>query len=129
MDVLGGVWGAEGVRSRRFLSHRGARWRSVRWTVLAGQKPYWLVVGWCPRQDSNLRARLRRPLLSPLSYGGSRTEQGYQPRGAASPRTAPRLHPDPDHLGQVVANTRRERLPSRPWRRDWDECWSLTTMR
>src|SRR5215467_12171721 len=25
----------------------------------------------CPRQDSNLRSRLRRPLLSPLSYGGS----------------------------------------------------------
>jgi hypothetical protein len=23
-----------------------------------------------PRQDSNLRARLRRPLLYPLSYGG-----------------------------------------------------------
>jgi hypothetical protein len=32
-----------------------------------------------PRQDSNLRSRLRRPLLSPLSYGGSRTQQGYQP--------------------------------------------------
>src|SRR5262249_23314872 len=31
------------------------------------------VVSGCPRQDSNLRARLRRPLLSPLSYGGSRT--------------------------------------------------------
>jgi hypothetical protein len=25
----------------------------------------------CPRQDSNLRTRLRRPLLYPLSYGGS----------------------------------------------------------
>lgn len=24
----------------------------------------------CPRQDSNLRTRLRRPLLYPLSYGG-----------------------------------------------------------
>jgi hypothetical protein len=24
-----------------------------------------------PQQDSNLRSRLRRPLLSPLSYGGS----------------------------------------------------------
>ncbi len=23
-----------------------------------------------PQQDSNLRSRLRRPLLSPLSYGG-----------------------------------------------------------
>ena len=27
----------------------------------------------CPRQDSNLRTRLRRPLLSPLSYGGYAT--------------------------------------------------------
>jgi hypothetical protein len=26
--------------------------------------------GACPRQDSNLRTRLRRPLLYPLSYGG-----------------------------------------------------------
>ena len=25
----------------------------------------------CPRQDSNLRTRLRRPLLYPLSYGGA----------------------------------------------------------
>jgi hypothetical protein len=24
-----------------------------------------------PQQDSNLRSRLRRPLLSPLSYGGT----------------------------------------------------------
>ena len=27
-----------------------------------------------PQQDSNLRTRLRRPLLYPLSYGGFRTE-------------------------------------------------------
>ncbi len=26
---------------------------------------------WCPRQDSNLRPRLRRAVLYPLSYGGS----------------------------------------------------------
>jgi hypothetical protein len=25
---------------------------------------------WCPRQDSNLRHRLRRAVLYPLSYGG-----------------------------------------------------------
>jgi len=29
------------------------------------------VTAGCPRQDSNLRTRLRRPLLYPLSYGGS----------------------------------------------------------
>ena len=31
-----------------------------------------------PRQDSNLRTRLRRAVLYPLSYGGSRTEKEYQ---------------------------------------------------
>jgi hypothetical protein len=29
-----------------------------------------------PQQDSNLRSRLRRPLLSPLSYGGCATPKG-----------------------------------------------------
>ncbi len=27
----------------------------------------------CPRQDSNLRSRLRRAVLYPLSYGGALT--------------------------------------------------------
>ena len=46
-----------------------------------------------PQQDSNLRTRLRRPLLYPLSYGGRRMdaraerrptgpEQGYQPEAS-----------------------------------------------
>src|SRR5215468_5432507 len=34
---------------------------------------------WCPRQDSNLRTRLRRAVLYPLSYGGLRTMELYQP--------------------------------------------------
>ena len=25
---------------------------------------------WCPRQDSNLRSRFRKPMLYPLSYEG-----------------------------------------------------------
>lgn len=25
---------------------------------------------WCPRQESNLRTRIRNPMLYPLSYGG-----------------------------------------------------------
>src|SRR5215469_6182564 len=45
----------------------------------------------CPRQDSNLRSRLRRPLLSPLSYGGSRTEKGYQLTGALRSARGPWL--------------------------------------
>ena len=33
----------------------------------------------CPQKDSNLRTRLRRPVLYPLSYGGSVvTLKGYQ---------------------------------------------------
>jgi hypothetical protein len=34
-------------------------------------------VGGCPRQDSNLRSRLRRAVLYPLSYGGVRTDRPY----------------------------------------------------
>ena len=67
--------------------------------------------------------------LSPELRGLKDRSKVTSPGGAASPRTAPGLRPDQDHLGQVVASTRRETLPSRPWRRDWDECWSLTTMR
>ena len=34
-----------------------------------------------PQQDSNLRTRLRRPVLYPLSYGGPVTPKGYQSYG------------------------------------------------
>jgi hypothetical protein len=59
----------------------GCAWRKVQWPrwpcvlakikarqtcVSAGQRAF----PECPRQDSNLRTRLRRPLLYPLSYGG-----------------------------------------------------------
>jgi hypothetical protein len=40
--------------------------------VLAGQREFQLLIGMRPQQDSNLRTRLRRPLLYPLSYGGWR---------------------------------------------------------
>src|SRR3954468_21384297 len=50
---------------------------SVRLTpALSCRHPHWSehdsrwLTGECPRQDSNLRTRLRRPLLYPLSYGG-----------------------------------------------------------
>ena len=54
----------------------GGRWRndnSGDLNVAAGQKMFSLVFRWRPQQDSNLRTRLRRPLLYPLSYGGWRT--------------------------------------------------------
>jgi len=43
---------------------------------------------WRPRQDSNLRHRLRRPVLYPLSYGGgSRRDRGHAEGG---PTVVPR---------------------------------------
>jgi len=39
--------------------------------VSAARRPVSPFTNECPRQDSNLRTRLRRPLLYPLSYGGS----------------------------------------------------------
>src|SRR5215469_6134853 len=46
-----------------------------------------------PQQDSNLRTRLRRPLLYPLSYGGWRNtrtspRQARRERGATGPQSA-----------------------------------------
>ena len=41
--------------------------------VTAGQRPFGAGNEERPQQDSNLRSRLRRPLLSPLSYGGYAT--------------------------------------------------------
>ena len=38
-----------------------------------------------PQQDSNLRSRLRRPLLSPLSYGGCATPKGTSRKGRPDP--------------------------------------------
>ena len=38
----------------------------------------------CPRQDSNLRTRLRRAVLYPLSYGGA-TRNSTVPAGPAQP--------------------------------------------
>jgi hypothetical protein len=56
--VVGEVW----VRSRRHIEH------VFRVRFLDHR------MGRCPRQDSNLRTRLRRPALYPLSYEGERTE-------------------------------------------------------
>jgi hypothetical protein len=57
-------------------ARRGARWRSQQYGpdhISPGQGGFTQVTGWRPQQDSNLRTRLRRPLLYPLSYGGSDT--------------------------------------------------------
>ncbi len=49
------------------------------------------VTRWRPQQDSNLRSRLRRPLLSPLSYGGYAPPKGYQQKGRSGHVAAQRL--------------------------------------
>ena len=73
-----------------------AQWRNQHRRCLgstATQRRIPLAVFERPQQDSNLRSRLRRPLLSPLSYGGN--------VGEAEPHTAPergkaisRRHPE-----------------------------------
>ena len=67
------------------LSHRDDRRQTVSENdtgvicVNAGQKAFDPATEWRPQQDSNLRSRLRRPLLSPLSYGGLCDTKEYQP--------------------------------------------------
>ena len=39
--------------------------------MLVSKALNWASWRWYPRQESNLRTRLRRPVLYPLSYGGS----------------------------------------------------------
>jgi hypothetical protein len=49
-------------------------WRYVRWSrtlVSNGESLTLYVLAECPRQESNLRTWLRRPMLYPLSYGGN----------------------------------------------------------
>ena len=67
--------------------------------------------------------------LSPELRGLKDRSKVTSPGHAASACTGAGPGPGQDHLGQVVASTRPETLTSRPWRRDWDACWSWTTMR
>ena len=62
----------DSVRSMAGLTKRtNNTYRLLTRVVFAGQQ-------WCPRQDSNLRSRLRRAVLYPLSYGGIRLVSGKQ---------------------------------------------------
>jgi hypothetical protein len=68
------AWGRGGGGSWRRSARRGGGWRSQpgsQGRIGAGQNSFSLLTGGRPQQDSNLRTRLRRPLLYPLSYGGS----------------------------------------------------------
>ena len=52
------------------VGRRAARNPASAFPLVTGSLGTYGVFGRCPRQDSNLRTRLRRPLLYPLSYGG-----------------------------------------------------------
>ena len=57
--------------------------------ITAGQMAFDAASGWRPQQDSNLRSRLRRPLLSPLSYGGCATQKGTSRKRRANTSSCP----------------------------------------
>jgi hypothetical protein len=77
------TWGAHGGRNP---SQDGIRWHDVSEAV---NQPVSVPAGhggvdgarWMrPQQDSNLRTRLRRPMLYPLSYGGLAPEKATSRR-------------------------------------------------
>ena len=61
--------------------------------ITAGQMAFDPATEWRPQQDSNLRSRLRRPLLSPLSYGGCATPKGTSRKPCANTSWAARTGP------------------------------------
>ena len=94
------IWGAYGAQHPSETSNQ---WRDVterdngHFHEPAGQGQKTPTHDRRPQQDSNLRSRLRRPLLSPLSYGGFAPGKGYQPEHPL--RTRPgtvRKHPPED---------------------------------
>jgi hypothetical protein len=73
------IWGAYGAQnpSPGGIRRRDASENDIHVIqITAGQNPYGPATEGRPQQDSNLRSRLRRPLLSPLSYGGCATPKG-----------------------------------------------------
>ena len=76
------AWTRIGHGHRPEAASDGGKWRndnSGDLNVAAGQEMFSLVPRWRPQQDSNLRTRLRRPSLYPLSYGGWRRRQLRHP--------------------------------------------------
>jgi hypothetical protein len=73
------IWGAYGAENP---SDGGIRWHDVSEDAnravskTAGQGQESPDTRKRPQQDSNLRSRLRRPMLYPLSYGGCATSKG-----------------------------------------------------
>ena len=76
--------------------------------VPAGQRPFGAAHAKRPQQDSNLRSRLRRPLLSPLSYGGCATPKGTSPKPVRTRRAGVSL--DQGHMvGRSASRPRTSR--------------------
>src|ERR1700758_5645586 len=77
--MTGGAPGGRGGAAGRRPTHSGERWRAVtrhdngHFSETAGQSRERPANEGRPQQDSNLRTRLRRPMLYPLSYGGCAT--------------------------------------------------------
>jgi hypothetical protein len=80
--ACGPPWAAYGPQNP---SDDGIRWHDMSSNVNqparvpAGHSTFDPATDGRPQQDSNLRSRLRRPLLSPLSYGGLCDTKEYQP--------------------------------------------------
>src|SRR5438874_1098908 len=62
----------------------------------------------CPRQESNLRTRFRKPLLYPLSYGGAADHDSV-----ASVGLIRRDHPDADRGRRPARAGTRQVVPPR----------------
>jgi hypothetical protein len=105
------------MTERGIRQHTAACDRTVTETKSAGQRVS-ACFGRRPRQDSNLRTRLRRPLLYPLSYGGFRAEKRVSARNQALDQPAHgrprgRTWPSGARVGRVGAGSPWDALASR----------------
>jgi CheY-like chemotaxis protein len=91
---------ARGTHGARNTAQSGIGWLCAaaagisRIWIIAGERPINPGKEKRPQQDSNLRTRLRRPMLYPLSYGGCATWERVP--AASPPRTPSRRHSGAD---------------------------------
>jgi hypothetical protein len=84
--------------------------------IIAGEWQFYPGQAKRPQQDSNLRTRLRRPMLYPLSYGGCATQERLPAAGpirTLSHATARAARHAPKHPPGPGASRCHEPLPSR----------------
>src|SRR6478609_4640053 len=92
------------------------KWRRGHTTtrsITAGKGKFSEVLKERPRHDSNVRTRLRRPLLYPLSYGGFRAGKRLPARDVALGQRARRARLSRRRVGRVGAGSPRDALASR----------------